>query len=193
MAAHQNTIILFGGVSDDQKIIDDKLYLYKLDYKMWSVINLTGQKPTARINLSLTLIEQNHLFIFGGTSCAEKDEAQLFLIDLIKKDSKVIQIKGIKDFGARSLALKLNTIESISDICIMTTAKPENQSCFEIISSRKFNSIEEKFKENSQPDLITEEVKADDTQILKLREEIESSRSKLENLESQYLESHKEL
>ena len=100
MVYYENTIILYGGVSENNQLEDDKFYQYKLDYKMWSVLNITGVKPGFRSNHSMCFLKQKTLIIFGGKASNDKNgefsiSNDIFLIDLKENNSMTVFIAGL--------------------------------------------------------------------------------------------------
>lgn len=100
MIVWENSIIVYGGMGDDGKIDDDKIYQFKMDYKMWSIIAITGIKPGARVNHSMGLLKKNTLIIFGGKYSENKDKNytitnSFFTVDLIEKNSMTSFVAGI--------------------------------------------------------------------------------------------------
>lgn len=101
MLYYENTIILYGGVSDNHKFEDNKFYQYKLDYKMWSILNITGVNPGFRAFHSMSFFNSHTIFIFGGKSTQEKlaedytVNNEFFFVDMIEKNSMNSFIAGI--------------------------------------------------------------------------------------------------
>lgn len=100
MVVWENSIILYGGCDHDGIIDDEKIYQYKIDYKMWSVINITGVKPGPRVYHCMGFFSKNVLFIFGGKYSKDKNNdyvisSDLFTIDLTDKNSMTTFVAGI--------------------------------------------------------------------------------------------------
>ncbi|KAG2966664.1 hypothetical protein PC118_g19038, partial [Phytophthora cactorum] len=88
-ASHDgNTLFLFGGTDGKQEF--GSLFLYDVVHSRWdSLANATlGDRPTCRINHSLTFAAPDHLVLFGGRRRADQEVAatgakQLLMIVLL--------------------------------------------------------------------------------------------------------------
>ncbi len=97
---YENTLILYGGVGDNYQFEDDKFYQYKLDYKTWSILNISGSKPGFRVFFSMVFIKPSVFIIFGGQSTTEKNGEfnvvnDLYKIDLKENNSMTAFVAGL--------------------------------------------------------------------------------------------------
>lgn len=100
MLYYENTLILHGGVGDNNSFNDDKFYQYKLDYKSWSILNITGTTPGYRAFHTMSFIKQSSIIIFGGKSSNEKSSEytinnETYKIELKENNSSSIFIAGV--------------------------------------------------------------------------------------------------
>ena len=82
MIYYKGTIILYGGMGNDNKLDDDKFYQYKVDYKMWQVLNVTGVRPVARFQHSMNFYKKDELIVFGGKIAKDHDTNYVVANDL---------------------------------------------------------------------------------------------------------------
>ena len=115
MCVYENSFIVYGGILEDSRIEDDKIYQFKMDYKMWTTINITGVKPGARANHSMGLLKSNQLVIFGGKYSQEKDKSYVvnndfFIVDLQSKNSMTQFVAGISPTARFGHQCAFNTL-----------------------------------------------------------------------------------
>jgi hypothetical protein len=85
MIFYKGTLILYGGIGKDEKLVDDNIYRYTIETKTWNIITLSGFKPGSRTFHSMNFFKSDSIIIFGGKSQQENDlvaNNDLIYIDL---------------------------------------------------------------------------------------------------------------
>ncbi|KAG6966194.1 hypothetical protein JG688_00006873 [Phytophthora aleatoria] len=96
-ASHDgNTLFLFGGTDGKQEF--GSLFLYDVVHSRWdSLANATlGDRPTCRINHSLTFAAPDHLVLFGGRRRAVRQN-ELFIYNTQQQEPAVPRSSGVND------------------------------------------------------------------------------------------------
>lgn len=71
MAYYKGTLILYGGMGTDGKLVDDNMYRYTIDTKTWNIVTTSGFKPGSRAFHSMGFFKSDSIIIFGGKSNKE--------------------------------------------------------------------------------------------------------------------------
>lgn len=101
-ASHDgNTLFLFGGTDGKQEF--GSLFLYDVMHSRWdSLANATlGDRPTCRINHSLTFAAPNHLVLFGGRRRAVRQN-ELFIYNVNTRTWRLVHGEGSRGSRRRS-------------------------------------------------------------------------------------------
>lgn len=79
MAATHDKIFMYGGYDGRQQF--GGIYVYDVALSRWDKVAATGDKPTARMNHSLTYLPPHHLIMFGGREHSSRQN-DLSLFDI---------------------------------------------------------------------------------------------------------------
>ncbi|ETP55011.1 hypothetical protein F442_00403 [Phytophthora nicotianae P10297] len=104
-ASHDgSTLFLFGGTDGKQEF--GSLFLYDVMHSRWdSLANATaGDRPTCRINHSLTFAAPNHLVLFGGRRRAVRQN-ELFIYNVDTRTWRLVHGEGSRGSRRRSQAV----------------------------------------------------------------------------------------
>lgn len=93
MAANRSRdkIFVYGGYDAKQQF--GGMYMYDVTLNRWDKIASRGEKPTTRMNHSLTFIAPNHLIMFGGRERSTRQN-DLFLFDIATSTWKRLSHEG---------------------------------------------------------------------------------------------------
>lgn len=97
MAAVRDRIFMYGGYDGRQQF--GGLYVYSVSQSRWDKVAAVGEKPTARMNHSLTFVAPNHLIMFGGREHSRRQN-DVSLFDLATESWKQLSA----DSGAQGRA-----------------------------------------------------------------------------------------
>jgi hypothetical protein len=73
MLYHKATLILYGGIGTDGKLVDDNIYRYTIETKSWNIIGLSGFKPGSRSFHTMNFLKSDSIIIFGGKTIKDND------------------------------------------------------------------------------------------------------------------------
>ena len=66
MVYYKGTLILYGGIGSDGKLVDDYIYRYTIENKTWNIITVSGFKPGCRAFHTMNFFKSDSIIIFVG-------------------------------------------------------------------------------------------------------------------------------
>lgn len=121
MSASSNKIFMYGGYDGRQQF--GGIYVYDVLDHRWDKVVALGEKPTARMNHSLTFVPPHHLIMFGGREHANRQN-DVSLFDISTSTWKMLNSDSNSKAQNQHFSSSIKQATTLTKSSVTTTTTP---------------------------------------------------------------------